>query len=140
MVLMTVHGRMNDTGGIVVIAVQLRVIRINHIVFVVIRLIHQRFVGHGRGRRCQLMLMREHRLIDVMMCSDCGGRLTWLDDAMMTVRNRLMRMQLRIGHWRWFVLHDRWNAHRRWRRYDRRAGSQWSGWCHCSSRHWIINR
>lgn len=42
------------------------------------------------------MLMGEHRLIDVMVRSDCGGRLALVVDAMVAIWNRLVRMQLRI--------------------------------------------
>lgn len=137
LVLVSIHGWMNDAGGIVVIAV--------HWLFVLV---------HGGGeRKCRfapiiadfmwirLMLLTEHRLIQMMMGGNCGGRLTLLINAMVTIWNRLVGMQLRCGDGRWrLVLYHRWNAHRRRRRDDRCAGSQWSGRIYGNGGHWIVYR
>lgn len=114
LVLMAIHGWMNDAGGIVVIAVHWRLV-----------LVHGggerkcRFVGAADDAPIvadlmwiRLMWLTEHRLIQMMVSGDCGGRLTLLINAMMTIWNRLVGMQLRCGDGRWLVLHHRWNAHR----------------------------
>lgn len=80
------------------IHVHLRFILLDCTVFV---LIDHRFID-----RRQLVLMRQHRLFDVMRRHDGASC------AMVIAGNRLVRMQLCTGHRRRLMLHDRWNAHR----------------------------